>query len=265
MIYFCPTPIGNLKDITVRTEEVLRECDEIYAEDTRVTLKLLNYLNIKKPVYTYHKFNEKKAAEDILNKRDMNIAVVSDAGMPGISDPGYELINLLIENEIPYTVLPGASAFTVALVASGFNNDRFLFAGFLDQKSGKRKKELEELKDIKDTLIFYEAPHRITEFLEDALEIFGNRKIFIARELTKHFEEYIHTDLKEGSAEGFLTLKGEFVIVIEGNSDEIEYDLEQLLADKIAEGMSKSKAVKEIAKEYGISKNELYQKSLEME
>lgn len=168
MIYFCPTPIGNLKDITVRTEEILRECDEVYAEDTRVTLKLLNHLNIKKPVYTYHKFNEKKAAEDILNKRDLNIAVVSDAGMPGISDPGYELINLLIENQIPYTVLPGASAFTVALVASGFNNNRFLFAGFLDQKSGKRKKELEELKDIKDTLIFYEAPHRITEFLEDS-------------------------------------------------------------------------------------------------
>ncbi|KXO14788.1 16S rRNA (cytidine(1402)-2'-O)-methyltransferase [Peptoniphilus sp. GNH] len=264
MIYFCPTPIGNLGDITIRVEEVLRTCDEIYAEDTRTSAKLMNHLKIKKPMFSYHKFNEKKAAEEILKKVDKNIAVISDAGMPGISDPGNSLIRLLIENEIEYTVLPGPCAFVVALVASGFDNDFFSFRGFLDPKSQRRRKELENLKNLESTLIFYEAPHRILEFLKDMREIFGKRRIFIGRELSKTFEDYIHTDLDQVLEEGFLTLKGEFVIVVEKNLEEKVYDLDELLKEKLSEGMSKSEAVKILAKEYGISKNDLYKKSLEL-
>ena len=267
MIYFCPTPIGNLGDISLRTLEVLKNVDIIYAEDTRVTIKLLNHYDINKKLMTYHKFNETKASDKIIEnlRNGLDIALVTDAGMPGISDPGFILIKKLIEKEIEFRVLPGANAALTALISSGLDNQHFYYYGFTNSKSSLRKKEFESIKNIKATLIFYEAPHRLIGFLTDMFEVFGDREISISRELTKIHEETIRGKISKILNED-LTLKGEFVIVVEGNTDKKESpDIKNLLITKINEGFSKSQAVKKVAEEYNLSKNIVYKESLDLD
>lgn len=264
MIYFCPTPIGNLGDISLRTIEILKSVDIIFAEDTRVTVKLLNHYDIKAELRTYHKFNEAEMSEKIIeNIKDKDLALVTDAGMPGISDPGAVLVKKLIEEDIDFRVLPGANAALTALVLSGLDTEHFLFYGFTSNKSSARKKEFEALKDLKFTLIFYEAPHRIKDFLKDVYEIFGERKISISREITKVFEETIRSTTSE-ILEKDITEKGEFVICLEGNSEEETYNIRELLQEELKKGMKKSQAVKEISKKYNIPKNDVYKESLDL-
>ncbi|MDU5569737.1 MAG: 16S rRNA (cytidine(1402)-2'-O)-methyltransferase [Peptoniphilus harei] len=264
MIYFCPTPIGNLGDITLRTIKILKSVDIIFAEDKRVTVKLLNHYDIKAELRTYHKFNEAEMSEKIIeNIKDKDIALVTDAGMPGISDPGAILVRKLIEENIDFRVLPGPNAALTALVLSGLDTDHFLFYGFTANKSSARKKEFESLKDLKFTLIFYEAPHRIKDFLRDLYEVFGDRKISISREITKVFEETTRSTSSE-ILEKEITEKGEFVICLEGKTEEDTYDIRKLLEEELKKGMKKSQAVKEISKKYNIPKNDVYKESLDL-
>lgn len=264
MIYFCPTPIGNLGDITLRTIEILKSVDIIFAEDTRVTVKLLNHYDIKAELRTYHKFNEAEMSEKIIeNIKDKELALVTDAGMPGISDPGAILVKKLIEEKIDFRVLPGPNAALTALVLSGLDTDHFLFYGFTANKSSARKKEFEALKDLKFTLIFYEAPHRIKDFLKDVYEVFGERKISVSREITKVFEETIRSTTSE-LLEKEIREKGEFVICLEGKTEEETYDIRELLEEELKKGMKKSQAVKEVSKKYNIPKNDVYKESLDL-
>lgn len=264
MIYFCPTPIGNLGDISLRTIEILKSVDIIYAEDKRVTLKLLNHYGINKELRTYHKFNEAEMSEKIIEHLDdKNIALVTDAGMPGISDPGSVLVKKLIGENIDFRVLPGANAALTALVLSGLDTDHFTFYGFTGNKSNSRKKEFESLIDLKFTLIFYEAPHRIKDFLQDVYEVFGERKISISREITKVFEETIRSTTSE-ILEREIVEKGEFVIVLEGNNEEKVYDIKSLLEEELKSGKKKSQAVKEVSKKYNLPKNDVYKESLDL-
>ena len=197
-LYLVATPIGNLDDITIRAIKTLKEVDLIAAEDTRHTLKLLNYLEIKKPLLSYYKQTEKSKSTILIEKllKGMNIALVSDAGTPGISDPGTEIVKRCIENGITVIPIPGACALINALICSGLNTDEFVFAGFLPVNQTEKKNKLEELKKEPRTLIFYEAPHKLINTLQKLLEIFGNRKVVLAKEITKIHEEYYRTDLK---------------------------------------------------------------------
>lgn len=264
MIYFCATPIGNIEDISIRAIETLKSVDIIACEDTRVSLKLLNKYDIKKKLMSYHKFNEAQVSEEIIKlARENDIAIISDAGMPVISDPGEVLIKKLIEEEIEFTVVPGANAGLSALLLSGLDSEHFLFYGFLEQKASARKKELESLKDFPFTLIFYESPHRVKSMLEDLLDIFGDRQISVSREITKLFEETKRGKVREILASE-IKEKGEFVIVVDKAEEKEEVNIQEILRDRINSGMKKSQAVKEIAKEYNISKNELYKMSLEV-
>lgn len=265
MIYFCATPIGNIEDISLRAIETLKSVDIIACEDTRVSLKLLNKYDIKKKLISYHKFNEAQVSEEIIKlARENDIAIISDAGMPVISDPGEVLIKKLIEEEIEFTVVPGANAGLSALLLSGLDSEHFLFYGFLEQKASARKKELEALKDFPFTLIFYESPHRVKSMLEDLLDIFGDRQISVSREITKLFEETKRGKVREILASE-IKEKGEFVIVVDKAEEKEEVNIQEILRDRINSGMKKSQAVKEIAKEYNISKNELYKMSLEVQ
>lgn len=265
MIYFCATPIGNIEDISLRAIETLKSVDIIACEDTRVSLKLLNKYGIKKKLISYHKFNEAQVSEEIIKlARENDIAIISDAGMPVISDPGEVLIKKLIEEEIEFTVVPGANAGLSALLLSGLDSEHFLFYGFLEQKASARKKELESLKDFPFTLIFYESPHRVKSMLGDLLDIFGDRQISVSREITKLFEETKRGKVREILASE-IKEKGEFVIVVDKAEEKEEVNIQEILRDRINSGMKKSQAVKEIAKEYNISKNELYKMSLEVQ
>ena len=264
MIYFCPTPIGNLGDITLRTIEILKSVDMIFAEDKRVTVKLLNHYDIKAELRTYHKFNESEMSEKIIeNIDDKDIALVTDAGMPGISDPGAILVKKLIEEDIDFRVLPGPNAALTALVLSGLDTEHFLFYGFTSSKSSARKKEFENLRNLKFTLIFYEAPHRIKDFLKDVYEVFGDRKISVSREITKVFEETIRSTTLE-ILEKDITDKGEFVICLEGNFEKETHDIRKLLEEELKKGIKKSQAVKEVSKKYNIPKNDVYKESLDL-
>jgi len=217
MLYIVSTPIGNLKDITLRAIETLKSVDLIAAEDTRHTKILCKKYDIKTPLTSYFEHNKFKKGDQILKelKAGKNIALVTDAGTPGISDPGYKLINLVKENNIPLTVIPGATAVIAALSLSGYPPDRFSFEGFLPVKGSQRRKKLESIKEEKRTCIFYESPHRILKSLKDIIEVLNDPKIFIAREITKKFEEGI-----EGRASELLNHfiekppKGEFVLLI---------------------------------------------------
>ncbi|MBF0478297.1 MAG: 16S rRNA (cytidine(1402)-2'-O)-methyltransferase [Candidatus Omnitrophica bacterium] len=216
MLYVVSTPIGNLKDITLRALEVLQDVDLIAAEDTRHTANLLKHFNIQKPLISYFEHNEDKRGQELLEKLQAGkkIALVTDAGTPGISDPGYRIIKLAREHNIPMTVVPGPSAVIAALSLSGLPSNAFIFEGFLPVKSGGRRKKLEELKAEKRTVIFYESPHRILKTLEDIQAILGDQEIVIVREITKTFEE-----VRKGSAQTlcqhFTTHppKGEFVVL----------------------------------------------------
>jgi 16S rRNA (cytidine1402-2'-O)-methyltransferase len=276
-LYLVPTPIGNLKDITLRALEVLKNADMIAAEDTRHTLKLLNHFEIKKPLLSYHKFNEQIKSEDIIKQisEGKNIALVTDAGTPGISDPGSVIVRKCIEIGMDFEVLPGATAITTALVYSGLDTSAFIFYGFLPKENKDRSKLMENLKDRGETMIFYEAPHRIYETLSFLKNNLGNRNISLCRELTKLHEEILRFGLDE-AVEYYKdkVAKGEFVIVVQGKTkEELETDAkakwEGLTAQEhikkyMDEGLSKKDAVKKTAKDRNLSKSEIYRFSIEL-
>lgn len=260
-LYIIPTPIGNLDDITLRAVKVLEEVDVIFAEDTRVTIQLLNHLNIAKHVISSHKFNEKQNETKLLEYLDnnKNVGVVSDRGTPGISDPGFELVKIALKHHYNVISLPGPTAFVPALTMSGINNDHFLFYGFLDAKSGKRKREMEEVKTLPYTLIFYEAPHRIQEMIQDLIEVLGDRNICIAREISKKFEE-VYRGLAREVLKEIIDIKGEIVVIVEG-SQKIDYSqisVEEHVNSYIKTGLSVMDAIKKVAKDRKINKNEIY-------
>lgn len=272
-LYLVATPIGNLEDITLRALKVLKEVDLIAAEDTRHTLGLLNHFEISKPLISYYKQNEKTKSEVLIEKllEGKNIAVVSDAGTPGISDPGEEIVKVAIENNIEIVPIPGACALVNALIASGLSTREFCFIGFLSAIKKEKREKLEEIKYETRTLILYEAPHKLKGTLESILEILGNRKIVLARELTKIHEEFIR-DTVSNILDRIDEIKGEFVILIEG-SFESKQDLElSVINEKTLEehysfyenqGMSKKDIIKQIAKDRNINKNEVYQHFLD--
>jgi len=221
IFYIVSTPIGNMEDITLRALRVLKEVDLIAAEDTRRTGLLLKHFGIQVPLTSYFEGNELKKREFILTKlkEGKNVALVSDAGTPGVSDPGFRLIQLVIENQLPIIPVPGSSAVITALSVSGLPTDAFLFKGFLPHKSKKRRDILKELENRRETLIFYESPHRISETLKDVLEILGDREIVLTRELTKVYEEIIRGTVSDVLNQvGDRTLKGEITLVVSGKT-----------------------------------------------
>ncbi len=260
-LYLVATPIGNLQELTPRAISILNEVDLIAAEDTRNTLKLLSHFDIHTKVIAHHAHNEKQSTEGIIQllKEGKNIALVSDAGYPLISDPGQTLVPRAIEEGFAVVPVNGSSAMLSALVASGLCAMPFYFHGFLSSKTSQAKKELSELKSMKCTMVFYEAPHRIDDTLKVMLEVLGDRKISLCRELTKRFEEFIRGSISEVLDEA-SELKGEMVIVVEGSHGESEesVDVMALVESLMEEGLSASAAVKEAAKRTGISKNEIY-------
>lgn len=273
-LYVCPTPIGNLEDITYRTLNVLKEVDLIAAEDTRHSIRLLNHFNISKPLTSYHEHNEDTKGSYLIQKllNGENIAIISDAGMPGISDPGEVIIRQAIDEGVEIEVLPGATAFATALVGSGISTKKFAFEGFLSRDKKVRRKQLEELKQERRTIIFYESPHRLKDALGDMLNILGNRNICINRELTKKYQEIIRDNIQ--NCINILSerdIKGEFVIIVEGFTGEIEvlskYDElneREYVISLIEEGMNKKEAIKVVCKERNLSKNDVYQQVLDL-
>jgi 16S rRNA (cytidine1402-2'-O)-methyltransferase len=268
-LYVVATPIGNLEDITLRALRVLKEVDLIACEDTRQTQKLLNHYGIEKRTVSYHEHNEMtRAAELIVDvERGASIALLSDAGMPGISDPGFRLITLAVRHHVPVVPIPGASAFLAALVASGLPTDSFRFSGFLPPKRGKRREVLENILASPRTQVFYEAPHRLIETMEDVVEVLGlNRQVVIAREVTKIHEEFLR-----GRAGELLEklkqrgeIKGEITLLIGKSEDSIQSAaakagvrtrLKQIM---MHEQVDQKAALKKVAKELGISKSEAY-------
>jgi len=276
-LYIVPTPIGNLKDISFRVLEVLKEADRIACEDTRVTSKLLNRYEIKKPLINYREHNEMEASDFILEKIESGetIALVTDAGMPGISDPGETIVKKATQRGIEVIVLPGPSALINALVASGLSTGRFTFIGFLDKAKKRKRDELEELKEREETLIFYEAPHRILDTLEAVREVFGDRQISLSREITKIYEEHLRGTVSEVlHTFDERNPKGEFVLVVSGKSKEeikeekekgfIDLTIKEHLIQIINEGTSKKDAVKLVAELRDIPKKEVYKESLDL-
>ena len=266
-LYIVATPIGNLEDITYRAVKVLNGVDLIAAEDTRHTLKLLNHLEISKPLMSYYKETEKVKAKVIIDKlkEGKNVAVVSDAGTPGISDPGFEVIKEAIKENIVVVPVPGACAAINSLICSGLDTRQFLFVGFLSAKSKEKKDKLNEVKNIQSTLIFYEAPHKIDETLKCMIDILGDRKISIGREMTKIHEEFIRGKISEVMEK--IEPKGEMVIIVEGaeksesdiaRDSRNEMTLEEHYAYYEGQGLEKKEIIKRIAKDRGVNKNEIY-------
>ncbi len=275
-LYIVGTPIGNLDDITIRAIDTLKSVDVILAEDTRQTLKLLNHFNIQKHLISYHRHNEDEKIMKIVELLDSgkNLALVSDAGMPIISDPGQNLVKYLINNNYIVEVIPGVTALITGIVMSGLDSTRFAFEGFLSVNKKQRKKRLEELKNEKRTIIFYEAPHKILNTLNDLYEYLGTRNICIARELTKIHQECIFSTTKEAiqliKQNG---IKGEIVLVVEGLTKELETEEEksklsisskQLVLEEMKNGMDKKEAIKKVAKLKGLTKNEVYQECIDI-
>lgn len=260
-LYVISTPIGNLKDITLRAIDTLNEVDYILAEDTRTSSVLLSHYKIKKPMVSYHEFNKLDQENKIIS--DLNdgkhIALISDAGTPGISDPGYEIIKKVIEEGFYVVSIPGASAILSALVTSGLIIQPFTFLGFLPRKANEQTETLSLYVNRKETLVIYESPNRITKTLQKLFEVLGNRKIAIARELTKAFETIIRTDLKDA-----VTLemnpKGEYVMIIEGSNEtsKPQLDVKSHYLELIKEGYSSKDAMKIVADKHNIPKNEVY-------
>ncbi|WP_176762061.1 16S rRNA (cytidine(1402)-2'-O)-methyltransferase [Natronincola ferrireducens] len=276
-LYICPTPIGNLEDITLRTLKILKEVDTIAAEDTRHTLKLLRHFDIQKPLTSYHEHNEKVKTQQLINKLlgGERIALVSDAGMPGISDPGETLIKACIEEGVAFEVLPGATAGILALVASGLDTRQFAFEGFLDREKKKRRQRLEKIQMEDRTLVFYEAPHRIKDTLKDMVEVLGNRRAVVGRELTKKYEEFLRSTLQE-LYDYFQENppKGEMVLICEGISQEEmlqnereafeALSIKQHILSFIEEGLDKKEAIKKVAKVRKIPKSEVYKEAIDI-
>lgn len=262
MLYFVATPIGNLQDMSLRAIETLKSVDVIACEDTRTSLKLLNKYDIKKRLVAYHKFNEKSECEKIIAMlgEGLDVAVISDAGMPLVSDPGNVLTEELSLKGIPYTVVPGATAFASALVLSGLSTDRFSFVGFLPEKKGDAEKLLAAYKNLPSTLIFYSAPHDLKKTISRLYETLGDRDAAIVKEITKIHENVERIKLSEGTKEE--EPRGEYVIVVEGGKAE-ENPLNSLSVEEhinlyIADGLSKMDAVKKVAKERGLKKSDVY-------
>ena len=260
MLYFIATPIGNLKDISYRAVETLLAVDEIACEDTRHSLTLLSAYDIKKPLFSYHKFNEKEECERIIGKlkSGKNIAVISDAGMPVISDPGNLLVKALQENGLTFTVIPGANAALSALILSGFNADKFCFLGFLPEKKSDREELLSEYKNLSATLIFYSAPHDIKKDVETLYSALGNRRAAAVKEITKIHERVEIFELKDGIS---FEPKGEYVLIVEGAKKNAEFQglsEEEHIKLYIDGGMDKKEALKRVAKERGVPKSSLY-------
>ena len=265
-LYVVGTPIGNLSDFSPRGIETLKNVDFIAAEDTRVTVKLLNHFDIKKPMLAYYEHNKMEKGGDIIARllSGENCALVSDAGMPAISDPGEDLVRTCYENGIQVESVPGPSALVTALAISGMKSGRFCFEGFLSVNKQSRRIHLNEVKDEKRTMIFYEAPHKLPATLKDMYEAFGDRKIALIRELTKIHEEVIHTTLSQASTMYSDTQpKGEFVLIIEGQKEEkkIVYTVEQavkIAKGYMADGNSASTAARLAAEDTGIKKGNIY-------
>lgn len=261
-LYLVATPIGNLDDMTFRAIKILNSVDIIYCEDTRVSGKLLHHFEISKPLKTYHDFNKVVKSTDILKHLDDNqdVALISDAGYPLISDPGFYVIREVINEGYNVVSIPGANALLTGLVVSGIAPHPFTFIGFLDHKEGKRKNQLTELINHTETLVFYESPHRISKTITNMYEVLGDRKLVIARELTKRYEEIIRGTTK--SLKDIVDLKGEIVIIIEGKPEEI-YNPDMSILEEvnllIENGLSSKEAIKEVAKKRGIPKNDVYQ------
>jgi 16S rRNA (cytidine1402-2'-O)-methyltransferase len=270
-LYIVATPIGNLKDITLRALDTLKDVDYIAAEDTRNTIKLLNYFEIKGKLISYHEHNKKSKGDEIISKliEDSNIALVSDAGTPAISDPGEDLVKLAIENDIDIIPIPGAVAGISGLIVSGMDTRRFVFEGFLPHKKRDREERFAELKKERRTVILYEAPHKIKKTLDDILKYLGDRNISLAREITKKFEEKLR-----GSVSDMINIykdktpKGEYVITLQGNDGEIDNQLdenqeEQITVEEeilglIEKGVNKKEAIKKVAQTRSLSKRQVY-------
>ena len=271
-LYVVGTPIGNLGDFSPRAEETLRTVDFIAAEDTRVTVKILNHFDIRTKLVSYHEHNRKEKGPSIVERllAGENCALVTDAGMPAISDPGQDLVRLCHENGIPVATVPGPSAVITALALSGLEVSRFTFEGFLSVNKPSRRKHLEEIRDERRTMVFYEAPHKLAATLHDLHEALGDRRIAILKELTKIHESVEHTTLAEadGKYDG-QKLKGEYVIIIEAKTEEErraeapQADPVELAAAYVEEGLSVNEAAKLAAKETGAKKSDLYRALLE--
>ena len=265
VLYLVATPIGNLDDITLRAINTLKEADLIAAEDTRHTLKLLNHLEISKPMISYHRHNEEFRCEYLIKelKDGKNIALVSDAGTPGISDPGEEIVKECIKENIRIIPIPGACAMVNALICSGIDTKEFCFYGFLPLNKKNRKEKLEEIKGINKTVILYEAPHKIKNTLEDLKKILDkDREVVLAREITKIHEEFIRGKIDD-ILEKVNNLRGEMVLIIEGNHKEKENDLCHLTIEEHykyygEQGLEKKEIIKKIAKDRNVNKNEIY-------
>ena len=260
MLFFVGTPIGNLGDITIRGIETLKSVDEIACEDTRHSLRLLDKYEIKKPIFSYHKFNERERTEQIIEKlkSGKNIALITDAGMPIISDPGNILCQRLIEEKLEYTVVAGGTAFVSALILSGLPADKFCFLGFLPNKQEKKKEFLKTYVHFDGTLIFYSAPHDVAKDISAMREIFGNRNACAVKEITKLHESVIRFKLSEWVEK---EEKGEFVLLIEGekeNTEHLDLSPKELIDLYVNAGLSKMEALKKVAKEKNIAKSELY-------
>lgn len=270
-LYLVATPIGNLEDITLRAIKVLREVDIIAAEDTRHTLKLLNHLQISKQLISYHRHNEESKKESLIRylEEGKNVALVSDAGTPVISDPGEEVVKEAVKNNIEIIPIPGACALINSLIVSGFNSKEFTFIGFLPLNNKLRKEKMNEIEETTKTIILYEAPHKLKTTLEELNNKIPNRRIVLAKELTK-----IHESFYRGTAEELLKLcenvKGEFVIVIEGKKDKrddkIEFlnnlDVEEHYRFYENQGLDKKEIIKRVAKDRNVPKNEIYKRFL---
>ena len=258
ILYLVATPIGNLADISLRAIDILKSVDKIYAEDTRNSKVLLDYYSIKNVYESYHEFSQEKTSKIIEElKNGMKIAIISDAGLPVISDPGYKLVRDARDLGIAVSTIPGASAGISALIASGFVAMPYTFFGFLDSKESKRLIELNSLKFINHTLIFYEAPHRIFDTLKNMLDVFGDRNICIARELTKTYEEYISGKISE--IINMDSIKGEIVLIVEGYQEEIDNsDPFKKIDELINLGYKPNEAIKEVSRMHNIDRKELY-------
>ncbi|WP_027630169.1 16S rRNA (cytidine(1402)-2'-O)-methyltransferase [Ruminiclostridium cellobioparum] len=270
-LYLVATPIGNLQDITLRAINTLKEVELIAAEDTRQTIKLLNHFEIKKPLVSYYEHNKVVKGNYLIEQlqQGKDIALVSDAGTPGISDPGEDLVRLCIENEITVTMIPGPVAAVTGMVISGLPTGRFVFEGFLPMNKRTRQERLKQLKDETRTIIFYEAPHKLPYTLKDMYNAWGERRIALARELTKRYEEVIRCNLSE-AAERYQveTPKGEFVVVIEGQDQEVlqelerdkysDISIEEHVERYVKEGLPKKEAVKRAAEDRGLNKRDVY-------
>lgn len=265
MVYFIATPIGNLKDITLRALDALRAADVIFCEDTRHSATLLNAYDIKKPLRACHKFNEREAAEKIIAeaKGGKEVAVISDAGMPVISDPGNKVCEALKEAGVPYTVIPGANAAISALILSAFDASRFTFLGFLPEKAGEKRELLQKFASLQTTLLFHVAPQDIDKDIAAMYEVFGDRRACAVREITKIHEEAIPFTLKEGLS---CEKRGEFVIVVEGadgSNPLCSLSEREHIDFYLKDGLDKKEAIKRVAKERGVPKSSLYKYTIE--